>query len=89
LLLQPDERLKSVLEPSFFLLGSEPRQPAEMSPVATPAIPSKSQGELARDEGAQNAIRKDTAVIQPHLEIVGRSLDQDGRFEAQVAHLFD
>ena len=45
---QPDERLKSVQEPSFFLLIGEPCQPAEMAPIATSAISSKPRGELAR-----------------------------------------
>jgi hypothetical protein len=68
---QPDERLKSVLKPSFFLLVGEPCQPAKMSPIATPAISAKPRGELARNERAQKPIGKDFPVIQPNLEIVG------------------
>src|SRR5215469_2128304 len=60
-----------------------------MPPIATPAVPSKSRGELARDEGAQNAIRKNMAVIQPHLEIVGRSLDYHRRLETRLTHFFE
>jgi len=37
-----------------------------MSPIATPAISAKPQCELAGNEGAEKAIRKDAAVIQPH-----------------------
>ena len=86
---QLDERLKSVLEPSFFLLVGEARQSPKMPPITTPVIPSKPRGELARDEGAQKTIRKDAAVIQPHLEIVGRSLDRDRGFETGLNHFLD
>jgi hypothetical protein len=54
-----------------------------MSPIATSSISSNPRGELARD-----AIRKDAAVIQPHLEVVGRSLDHHRRLETRPAHFF-
>jgi hypothetical protein len=57
--------------------------------MATSAISSKSRGKLARDEGAQKAIRKDMAVIQPHLEIVGRSLDNHRRLETRLSYFVD
>ena len=60
-----------------------------MSPIATPAISSKPQCEPAGDEGAQDAIRKDAAVIQPHLEIVGRSLHHHSRLETRPTHFFE
>src|SRR5262245_60817342 len=60
-----------------------------MPPIATSAISSKSRGELARDEGAQKPIGKDSPVIQPNLEIVGRSLDRDCRLETRLTHFLD
>src|SRR5215472_5596921 len=60
-----------------------------MLPIATPAIPSKPRGQLAPDEGAQKPIGKDSPVIQPDLEIVGRSLDHHRRFETRLTHFFE
>ena len=60
-----------------------------MSPIATPAISSKPRGEPARDKGAQDAIRRDAAVIQPNLKIVGRSLDHHCRLETPLSHFFE
>src|SRR5215471_7467577 len=60
-----------------------------MTPIATPAVPSKARGELACDEGAQKLIGKDSPVIQPNLEIVGRSLDHHRRLETRLTHFFE
>ena len=60
-----------------------------MPPIATPAISSKPRGELARHEGAQKPIGKDSPVIQPNLEVVGRSLDCDRGFETGLTHFLD
>lgn len=64
----------------------EPSQPAEVSPIATPAVSSEREGELARNDGAEEPIGKDSPVIQPYLEIVGRSLECDCGFEARLLH---
>jgi hypothetical protein len=63
--------VKTALQPSLRLLIREARKSAEVSPIATPAISSKPRGKLARDEGAQKPIGKDSPVIRPNLEIVG------------------
>src|SRR5262245_30644924 len=60
-----------------------------MPPIATPAIPSKSRGKLARDKGAQKTIGKDSPLIQPNLEIVGRTLDHNRRLETRLTHFFE
>ena len=60
-----------------------------MPPIATSAVSFKPRGELARDEGAQKPIGKDSPVIQPNLEIVGRSLDHHRRLETRLTHFFD
>ena len=60
-----------------------------MSPIATPAIPSKPRGELASNQGTQRPVGKDSPVIQPNLEIVGRSLDHHRRLETRFTHFFE
>src|SRR5215831_1908331 len=60
-----------------------------MSPIATPAIPSKPRGELASNQGTQRPVGKDSPVIQPNLEIVGRSLDHHRRLETRLTYFFE
>jgi hypothetical protein len=60
-----------------------------MPPISTAEVPSKSRGKLARDEGAQRPVGKDSPVIQPNLEIVGRSLDHHRGLETRVTHFFE
>src|SRR6516164_2669780 len=60
-----------------------------MPPISTAEVPPKSRGKLARDEGAQKPIGKDSPVIQPNLEIVGRSLDHHRRLETRLTHFFE
>ena len=60
-----------------------------MPPISTAEVPPKSRGKLARDEGAQKPIGKDSPVIQPNLEIVGRSLDHHCRLETPLSHFFE
>src|SRR5262249_29375376 len=60
-----------------------------MPPIGTPAISSKPRGELARHEGAQKPIGKDSPVIQPNLDIVGPTLANHRRLETRLAHLFE
>jgi len=60
-----------------------------MPPIGATPIAPKPRGEPARDEGAQKPIGKDPPVIQPNLEIVGRSLDHHRRLEIRLSHFFD
>ena len=62
---QFDEWLKSVVKPSHFLLVSEPCQPAEVSPIAAPAVALKKQCELSGNEGTERPQVGASAPAEP------------------------
>ena len=87
--MQSYEWLEPIPQAPLGLLVRETRKPTKVAPIGAGRIASEATGQFLSSLGAKRVIGEHSSVVDPYLEVAGRSLYDNSRLKTRLSHRND